>query len=147
MSDLTEVEIFDTLTSNLREAATHCAALAGLPAKGPSYGRLRINLLLIEGACRQMGFFRDDMRYQVLGAKAAECHRRAGDWLRAGAAPMLFNTLGDVMRKLLTDIERLRHTRTGRRGPILVPPQPAAHRDTRPVSYAGLGPLNLAAAS
>lgn len=133
MSDLTEVEIFDCLTENLREAATHCELLAVLPAKGPTYRKLRSNFQMIEGACRQMGFFRDDMRYQHLGMKAAQCHERAGGWLRSQAAPELFTKLADAMRKLDTDVDGLRHTATRRRGPILIPTAPAPHRDTRPV--------------
>lgn len=133
MSDLTEVEIFDCLTGNLREAATHCDLLAVLPAKGPTYLKLRSNLQMIEGACRQMGFFRDDMRYQHLGMKAAGCHERAGRWLRSAAAPELFTKLAVAMRKLLADVDKLRHGATGARGPILVPTAPAPHRDTRPV--------------
>lgn len=135
MSDLTENEVFDALTGNLRDAAANCDLLARLPAKGPTYRKLRTNLGLIEGACRQMGFFRLDMRYQALGLKAAECHKRAGDWLRQDRADVtaLFTQLADVMRKLANDVDRLRHGRTGRRGPILVKPLEGPHRDTRPV--------------
>jgi len=142
MSDLSEVEIFDVLISNLREAAVHCDRLATFPLKGLNYKKLRTNLGLIEGACRQMGYYRNDMRYQALGFHAAGCHKRAGDWLRSKAAPELFLKLADVMRKLERDINGLRHGRTGRSGPILVKPREAPHRDTRPV-YVRKGSLVL----
>ncbi len=133
MSALTEVEIFDCLTSNLRDGAANCELLAKLPSKGPTYRKLRTNLQLIEGACRQMGFFRDDMRYQVLGLQTAHCLKRAGDWLRSHGAPELFVKLAATLRKLEADIDKIRHGRTGRSGPILAPVRPGPHRDTRPV--------------
>ena len=146
MSELSEVEIFDVLVSNLREAAVHCRLLATHPLKGSNYKGLRNNLGLIEGACRQIGFFRDDMRYQQLGFHAAECHKRAGDWLRSNAAPELFLKLADVMGKLEKDVAKLRHSRTGRRGPILAKALTAPHRETRPVYVRNSGLIVPAAA-
>lgn len=134
MAALTETEIFSCLTENLRDAAANCDLLAQEHRKGPTYRKLRTNLQLIEGAARQMGFFRFDMRYQVLALKAAEAHKRAGDWLRSHTASTIFFKLAEAMRQLERDLERLRHARTGRSRPILVPPQAPPHRTGRPVA-------------
>lgn len=137
MAPLTEAEIFDCLTHNLGEAAAFCDQLTHAIARGPLYEKLRDRLQLVEGCCRMMGLYRSDMRYQVLGMGVAQCHKRAGNWLRIHAAPRLFAKLAETLRKVASDIERLRHSRTGRRGPILVPTQPGLHRDTRPVYVRG----------
>ena len=132
-STLTEKEVFDVITTNLRDAAENCELLAKLPAKGPTYIKLRENLQLIEGGCRQIVEFRRDMRYDLLGMRARDCHQRAGDWLRSVSAPILFFKLATALRKIRHDMERLRNARTGRRGPILPAVGRGKHRETRPV--------------
>lgn len=147
MTALSEVEIFDCLTSNLHEAAATCDLMVVAAARGPLYRKLRGNLVLIEGACRQMGFWRGDMRFQILGVRAAECHKRAGTWLRRHAAPQLFTKLAEMLRKIEGDVARLRDRATGKRGAILVPAQPGPHRDTRPVYVRTSGLLVPASAA
>lgn len=145
MGALTEREIFDCLASNLAEAVTHCEALARIPKKGPTYNRLRNNLKLIEGCCRQAAYWRSgDARWLKLGLLMSEAHKRAGTWLRSYVAPASINEalhpsfcwLADRLRELQRVAETLRTHATGRaEGPILPRPLPGPHRDTKPVGY------------
>ncbi len=135
MGALTEVEIFDCLTTNLRSAAGHARDLARLPQKGPSYVALRNELALIEGACRQAAYWRGgDARWLRLGLMMAEAHRKAGYWLRTCRAvdsitqvmhPQ-FERLALNLEQLLALALQLKNGATGRTGPIL----PEVGRDT-----------------
>src|SRR5580692_11390803 len=87
MGALTEREIFDRLSCSFRVAAECSDALAVLPLKGPTYVRLRTELRLIEGCCRQASAWREDTRWLTIGLKMAEVHKRAGGWLRGPKAP------------------------------------------------------------
>ena len=82
MSDLTEIEILDRMRSSLREAIQCANILASSPRKGPTYNKLREHLGLVEGCCRQMSAWREDTRWLPIGRLMAECHQKAGNWLR-----------------------------------------------------------------
>jgi hypothetical protein len=148
MGALTEAEIFDCLSTNFRLAAEHCVDLAKLPAKGPTYKKLREELRLIEGACRQASVHREDTRFLSIGMKCGHVHKVAGDWLRGMKMPdgsrrmirpgelhPLFVKLAEVLYSAHLKAEEVRHKRTGRNGMILPKVQPGPHRDTRPVGF------------
>lgn len=148
MGALTETEIFDCISSNAKLAAEHCDDLARLPRKGPTYDLLRKELKLIEGACRQAAYWRQDARWLPIGLMMEEAHKRAGDWLRGVRQPNggrrripegemhpLFVKLADNLRGLQRVMEDLRTKKTGRAGIILPQVLPAPHRDTRPVGF------------
>lgn len=148
MGQLTESEIFDCIGTNAKLAAEHCDDLARLTRKGPTYDLLRKELKLIEGACRQAAYFRQDARWLPIGLMMEEAHNRAGEWLRGVKQPMggrrkipegqlhpLFVKLGDNLRALHAKMEGLRTRATGKVGMILPKPLPAPHRDTVPVGF------------
>lgn len=123
MSDLTELEIFDCLLTNFREAAERCEELAQQKNRiaGQRYVRLRENLMRIEGACRQAAVWREDARWFLFGQYAAECHKRCGGWLRHRDPPRYFLKLADNMLMMLKGTQELRDRATGKRGMILDP--------------------------
>ncbi len=148
MGALTETEIFDCLATNFRLAAEAADALAILPLKGESYDKLRKALRLVEGACKQACVWREDARWLPIGQQMAECHQRAGDWLRgvkmpdgtrrrinAGELHPCFKTLADMLRAFSVMARDLKNKATGRVGMILPKALPAPHRDTRPVGF------------
>lgn len=132
MGALTEVEIFDRLHDSFGRAADCCERLAKLPAKGPTYVVLREQLKLLEGACRQAGFWRGDSRWFNIGRRMEEVHQKAGDFLRQHRPQICFLQLAQFLRQLAWITDKTRHAATGRRGDILPTPKPV-HRDTRPV--------------
>lgn len=145
---LTEADIFECLSANFKLAAEHCEDLARLPAKGPTYKMLRQELKLIEGACRQAGHYRGDARWLKIGLMMEEAHKRAGDWLRGVKQPNgtrrmlrpgemhpLFVKLAENLRAGHAAADKIRMSRTGRRGQILPIMQNAPHRDTRPSGW------------
>ena len=132
MGALTESEIFDCLKSNMRLAAEHCEDLGRLPRKGPTYRRLREELELIEGCCRQASAWREDTRFLPIALKMAEAHKLAGEWLRGikvGKGPRrrlppgqmhpMFMALASALRALAIAVDNLRTKPTGRAGMIL----------------------------
>lgn len=147
MGALTETEIFDCLATNLTLAAEHADLLAVRPLKGAIYDKLRTELGLIEGACRQASAWREDTRWLPIGRMMAEAHQKAGGWLRGykvgltrikfseGHENKLFRMLAANLRALLAAVERLRTQATGRVGMILPDVLPGPHRDTRPVGW------------
>ena len=82
MSALTEIEIFDRMRESLRIAAECAEALAIEDVRGREYTVLREHLKLIEGCCIQAANWREDTRWLPLGRLVAECHQKAGNWLR-----------------------------------------------------------------
>ena len=146
---LTETEVIDCLKSNLRLAAQSCDKLAVSPRKGPTYRQLRDQLRLVEGACRQVAYFRGgDARWLRVGLFMAEVHKRAGDWLRGPKRPdgtraklapghmhPLFLKLADNLRAAYGKAEELQTKATNRIGPILPKPGVPPHRDTAPVGW------------
>jgi hypothetical protein len=149
MARLTEIEIFDCLKTNLRLAAQSCDKLAVSPRKGPTYVKLRDELRLVEGACRQAAFWRGgDARWLKIGLFMAEAHKRAGGWLRGEKQPEgpnlklsaselhpLFVKLAGNLRAAYVKAEEFRTKKTNRIGPILPIPGTPPHRDTRPSGY------------
>lgn len=147
MGALTEQEIFEALTANLKLAIEHCDDLARLPHKGETYDKLRHELRLIEGCCKQASAWREDTRWLPVGRLMAEAHQKAGGWLRGYKDPLsgqrikfapgqqnpLFRMLADNLRGLLKAVDALRTRPTGRLGMILPDMLPGPHRDTRPV--------------
>lgn len=132
MSALTEQEIFDQLSQSFRRAAELCDELAVSPAKGVAYMRLRQELRLIEGCCKQAAVWREDTRWLSYGLMMAECHKRAGDWLRgfkmpdgtririgAGTLHPCFVKLAENLRALYRAALQLKTYRTGHIGMIL----------------------------
>ena len=149
MARLTEIEIFDCLKTNLRLAAQSCEKLAVSPRKGPTYVKLREELRLVEGACRQAAFWRGgDARWLKIGMFMAEAHKRAGGWLRGEKQPdgttmkiaaahqhPLFLKLAENLRAAYVKAEEFRTKKTNKIGPILPVPGVPPHRDTKPVGY------------
>jgi hypothetical protein len=149
VGQFSEVEVLDCLKSNLRLAAQSCDQLAVSPSKGPIYQGLRDQLRLVEGACRQIAYCRGgDARWLRIGLYMAECHKRAGEWLRGVKQPSgvrmkvapghmhpLFLKLAQNLRAAYDKAEELRTKRTNRVGPILPVPGVAPHRDTRPAGW------------
>lgn len=147
MGDLTEIEIFDCISSNAKLAAEHCEDLARKPREGETYDLLRTELKLIEGACRQASAWRGDTRWLPIGLAMEEAHTRAGDWLR-GCKVMgqrirlaekhnfeCFMKLAENLRGLQASMTALRDKKTHRVGMILPEARPGPHRDTRPVGF------------
>lgn len=155
MGQLTEQEIFDCLSTNFRLAAEDCEKLARLPRKGPTYTALRDRLGLLEGACRQAAAWREDSRWLTIGLYMAECHKRAGEWLRGikvapgqprvkvapGHMHPLFNKLAENLRSAHAMAEDFRTKATGKMGTILPEVQAAPARDTTPVGWRRQGGL------
>ncbi len=131
MSDLTEIEIFDCMTDNIKLAVDCCEKLARDSVRGEHYEKLRDALGLIEGCCQQASAHREDTRWLNIAPIFAECHKKAGDWLRGykvngetihlafGELNLNFVALAKGLRQALRVIESLRDSRTGQRGPIL----------------------------
>ena len=134
MSDLTELESFDCLRTNLRSAAQNCVNLAKLPAQGPTYRKLIDELRLIEGSARQIAAFRFDMRWSQFGYEMARFHDRIGECIRSRAARKIFLEMAKMMRAKLVEADKLRTAKTGKLGPILPKVQPL-HRENRPVYF------------
>lgn len=144
MSDLTEREIFDRLMTSCREAAEHCEALAVQVnrIKGQRYVKLREQLKLIEGCCRQAAMWRDDARWLQFGQFAVVCHQKCGDWLRFKTRGPMFAKLAENMRAMQKGAEQMRDAATGVRGPIL-PETPKYQPDNRLVQVRTPGGLIL----
>ena len=148
MGALTETEIFDRMATSLTLAAELCDQLAKIPLKGPTYNRLRTELRLIEGCCKQAAAWREDTRWLPIGRSMAECHQRAGDWLRgikmpdgsrvklaAGTMHPCFEMLAKNLRALKRVADDTKNKATNKLGMILPTPLAAPHRDTVPVGY------------
>lgn len=135
MGALTEIEIFDRMDTSLCKAVDHCESLAVIPLKGLTYDALRKELRLIEGCCKQAGVWRDDSRWFPIGLLMAECHKRAGDWLRGIPIPRsegggrikladgeihpAFKMLADNLRAIRLVVVQTKNKATGRVGMIL----------------------------
>ena len=148
MGALTEPEIFDQMNASFRTAIELADKLATLPLKGLNYDALRKNLRLIEGCCKQANTWREDTRWLMFMKMTAECHQRAGDWLRGiklpdgsrvklneGTLHPAFVMLAENLRAMHKAAELIRTQKTNRIGMILPDMLPAPHRDTRPVGY------------
>lgn len=135
MSDLTEAEVIDRMTSSLREAMEASKTLSVESRRGKPYKQLREHLKLIEGCCRQLAAFRGDSRYLNVGLMMEECHKAAGGWLRGyrvngikvmtapGRLNEMFVRLYVNLEGILYGLEQLVAARTGQSGPILPKPE------------------------
>jgi hypothetical protein len=145
MGALTEAEIFDCLSTNMRSAAQHAVDLAKKSAKGQTYRQFREELKTIEGCCRQLCAFREDARWLNIANVMGEAHRLAGGWLRGvktGKGPRVKIPEGELhpmFMRLAAGIEhfhgfamQMRRARTGRVGMILprVLPDPGVRQPT-----------------
>lgn len=143
MGALTEIEIFDQMRTSLTLAIEQCEDLARLPAKGATYVKLRDNLRLIEGCCRQASAWREDTRWLNFAFMLGEVHKKAGDWLRGyqhngmriKMAPQhigpLFLVLANNLRGVYALTDQIKNKATGRRGMILPEMGPTPFRETR----------------
>lgn len=124
MGTLTETEIFECLSINLRLASETCIRLANSPLKGSLYKQLRDYLSLIEGSSRQAAAWRADSRWYDIANHAAQAHKLSGDWLRKYALNQ------DYLKKMLLKLaeflafsyvlsQSLKSKKTGILGPIL----------------------------
>lgn len=118
---LTEREIFDRLKGCLSEAARDCDFIAIQPSSGFYFERLRKNLKLAEGCCRQAAHWREDARWLVPGLKLEHAHQIARGWLHFPSvkAKKMFHTLAAALRQMKADIVRLETMATGVAGTIL----------------------------
>jgi hypothetical protein len=152
MGALTEPEIFDRMRTSLRVAADLCGKLAHLPMKGRNYDKLRTELKLIEGCCKQASTWREDARWLPIGRLMAQCHAKAGDWLRGivvsnpdgtksrvkingGTLHPAFVMLGANLAAILKVVDDLKNKPTHRVGMILPAPIKDRSRDTVPVGW------------
>ena len=155
MGALTETEIFDQMRTSFGFAIEAATDLARLPLKGHNYDKLRKNLRLIEGCCKQANTWREDTRWLTYIGLTSKCHQMAGEWLRGikqedgrrikiaeGQLHPAFVMLADNLRAMQNAAEQMRTRATGRRGMILPDAQRAPHRDTRPVGYTGGLPMS-----
>lgn len=143
-STLTEVEIFARMRESLALAAEHCDHLAVESLRGPIYEKLRDELALIEGCCQQASAHREDTRWLPISLLMAECHKKAGGWLRGykidgetvklamGELNLHFVELAKHLRSLLKVVEQYQTQRTGRVGMIVpVPVRPFLREDRK----------------
>ncbi len=141
MGALTEIEIFDRMVTSLRSAIDTSDAMARSPLRGWLYDKLRRDLRLIDGCCRQAATWRSDARWLPIGVLMTECHKRSGDWLRGiqqpdgsrvkvadGEMNPMFQGLANCLRGVLALAIRTRDERTGVAGPILAPVMPGPIR-------------------
>jgi hypothetical protein len=148
MGALTETEIFDQMNASFKQAAELADKLARYPLKGLNYDALRKQLRLIEGCCKQANTWREDTRWLRFMTMCAECHKRAGDWLRGipvpgggrirlneGTLHPAFVMLAENLRAMHKAAELIRTAKTNRVGMILPDMLAGPHRDTKPVGY------------
>lgn len=135
--NVAEHEILSLLKAVFRRAAEHCDKLAILPARGPTYRKLRDDLQIAENCCRQVGWYRQDARWFQIGLMMEEAHKRAGGWLRDKGMPRtensnlahpLFLKLAENLRAGAKSAERVETMATGRVGMILPKPMAGATR-------------------
>jgi len=144
MSNLTETEIFAKTAECLRLAAEDCDELAVNYFRGPVYERFRAKLGFIEGCCQQASAHREDTRWLPIGRLMAECHKKAGGWLRGykidgewvkpghGELNQNFVELAKHLRALLKVVEELQTKATGKVGMILPETPRPFLREDRP---------------
>lgn len=153
MGRLTEREIFSKMAEGFALCAGYADKIAILPQTGPIYDKLRRELKLVEGTCRQAAYWRQDTRWLRIGMMMEEAHKRAGSWLRGIKKEVngelvivhypreLFTKLADQLRGCEKIAIELRDKRPPKLG-LILPETPSLgklpHRDTRPVSTSGL---------
>jgi hypothetical protein len=150
---VTETEILSLLKAVFKRAAEHCDKLAVLPARGPTYRKLRENLQIAENCCRQVAWYREDTRWLQVGLYMEQAHKRAGNWLRDKSMPRtatsnlahpLFLKLAENLRAGAASVERLETRPTGKVGMILPKPLPGPSRtEGRPMQVITPGGIIL----
>ena len=152
MGALTEREIFDQMTSQLKSAVDACVHIAKHDRRGWHYDRLRKALALVAGCCRQAAYWRGDARWLNTAMVCAQAHQRTGDWLRGFKDPIsgrrimyskkditdLFTAMAANLAALHNAAVDLRDKKTGKAGMILPIVKEGPHRETRPVSVDGV---------
>ena len=148
MGALTEVEIFSCMSQNLRLAAEHAEFLAVSPIRGPTYAKLRENLKLVEGCCRQASAWREDTRWLDLGLTMGAAWQSSLNWLMGYKMGNLrikyanqhlhpmFLHLGAYLREAATIADRYKNQRAPKLGMILPDVRPAPgvrHKGNYPV--------------
>lgn len=138
-----EHEEVDRIKTYTREAIEACKELA-VRSRGNPYKRLIDALHNIEGSCRVLGTQRGDYSWLPIGLKVAECHKRAGGWLRGRVihgiylvqSPTELNQnfvmLAQVLQLLLDGIDKKYTAKTGKVGPVLPTPPAEERRVGRP---------------
>jgi hypothetical protein len=149
MSDLTEHDVVRQMKESLRQAGDAAVELSESPIKGPGYRRLRENLLLVEGCCRQLAAMRDDSRWLAIGFYMAEAQKRSRKWLVGGKDPVtgvrfatsmsvrhpLFDRLAQNIAFMLASVERLLTAATGVVGRPILPEVRHERRIGAPVGW------------
>lgn len=148
MGALTECEIFDCMTIHFRIAIEACEKLAARPTGNATYDRFRKALRMIEGTCKQANCWREDTRWLPIGKMMADCHQKAGEWLRGikqedgsrvaiakGQLHPAFLMLAENLKALQKLTVQIRDQATHRVGMILPDVLPGPHRDTRPAGW------------
>lgn len=138
-----EHEEVDRIKTYTREAIEACKELA-VRSRGNPYKRLIDALHNIEGSCRVLGTQRGDYSWLPIGLKVAECHKRAGGWLRGRVIQGIylvqsptelnqnFVMLGAVLQVLLDGIDKKYTAKTGKVGAVLPKPPTEERRMGRP---------------
>lgn len=129
-----EHETLDELRTRLGSAVSYAAALAILPAKGPSYVKLRADLKQIEQLARMIAYNRGDARWLQIGMRMNQVHQITGHLLRKHYPHAYFREIEGWLRQLFQVADSLQHKPTGRVGMILPKPQAGPTRtQDRPV--------------
>lgn len=132
----------------LKDAISCCVQLSKSQRRGALYDKLRKNLILAGGCCRQAAYWRSDARWLQWDEMLAECHKKAGDWLRghkdpySGARTMLapkqinqlFFMLAQALANAHNKVIDLRDKKPHKMGLILPIPKPepgVRHRPQR----------------
>lgn len=133
---LSEREILDQLKSSLKESADYAYQLS-IGKRGKIYPKFMKAMGLAEGACRQIGHWREDARWFPFGLQIHDAQQRCGRWLREHQPAAKFAKLAEILREALKQAHALETKRTSKVGMIL-PKAKAADRESRPVSMSGL---------
>lgn len=118
----------DELRTRLGSAVSHAAALAILPAKGPTYVKLRADLKEIETLARMIAYDRQDARWLQIGLNMNKVHRLTGHLIRKHFPHEYFREIETWLRQLFDVANSLQHKATGRVGMILPKVQAAPTR-------------------
>lgn len=134
---LTEQEILNRLKESLKEAAVDADRL-GNGERGDIYPRFRENLRLVDGCCRQMSGWREDLRWSAFGVYMHELQPRVGRWIVEKQPGWKFKSVAEILRFALAQALGLETKKTGRVGMILPEMASAPRREGAPVSMGGL---------
>lgn len=133
MSDLSEHEILSCMRENFGAAASDLDLLAR-GYRGQLYERVRAELGLIEGCCRQTAAWREDTRWIPVGQKIADLVEFIRKWIVQHAPAEYFSAMADVLRGYERICRDLETKAVGKLGIVLpeVRPDPTI-RQGRPV--------------